>query len=77
VVKQAPPDGHTLFQAQCGDPRGQRIALRDAAYDPIKDFRPITLMLETDFPQLLAVPLDMPAKSVLRPGRARQILDRS
>jgi tripartite-type tricarboxylate transporter receptor subunit TctC len=31
-------------------------------YDPIKDFRPITLMWS--FPQLLAVPLDSPAHSV-------------
>ena len=32
------------------------------SYDPIKDFRPITLMWS--FPQLLAVPLDSPARSV-------------
>src|SRR6516162_7639250 len=48
VVKQAPPDGHTLLQANAGT-------------DPIKDFRPVTLMWS--FPQLLAVPFDSPVKS--------------
>ena len=57
VVKQASPDGHTLLQANAGP-----HATNALPYDPIKDFRPITLMWS--FPQLLAVPLDSPAKSV-------------
>jgi len=59
AVKQAPPDGHMLFQANAGT-HAANVSL---AYDPIKDFRPITLMWS--FPQLLTVPLDSPARSVV------------
>src|ERR1700745_2239642 len=57
VVKQASLDGHTLLQPNAGT-----HATNALPYDPIKDFRPITLMWS--FPQLLAVPHDSPAKSV-------------
>src|SRR6266568_3498126 len=62
VVKQAPPDGHTLFQANAATHAANASLYATLPYDPIKDFRPITLMWS--FPQLLAVPLDSPAKSV-------------
>jgi tripartite-type tricarboxylate transporter receptor subunit TctC len=62
VVKQALPDGHTLFQANAGTHAANQALYATLPYDPIKDFRPITLMWS--FPQLLAVPLDSPAKSV-------------
>jgi tripartite-type tricarboxylate transporter receptor subunit TctC len=62
VVKQALPDGHTLFQANAGTHAANQSLYPTLPYDPIKDFRPITLMWS--FPQLLAVPLDSPAKSV-------------
>jgi len=62
AVKQAPPDGHTLMQANSGS-HAANVSLYPAlSYDPVKDFRPITLMWS--FPQLLAVPSDSPAKSV-------------
>jgi tripartite-type tricarboxylate transporter receptor subunit TctC len=62
VVKQAAPDGHTLFQANAGTHAVNQWLYATLPYDPVKDFRPITLMW--GFPQLLAVPLDSPAKSV-------------
>lgn len=62
VVKQAPPDGHTLLQANAGTHATNASLYATLPYDPIKDFRPITLMWS--FPQLLAVPHDSPAKSV-------------
>jgi tripartite-type tricarboxylate transporter receptor subunit TctC len=62
AVKQAPPDGHTLMQANAGSHAANVALYSTLSYDPIKDFRPITLMWS--FPQLLAVPVDSPAKSV-------------
>jgi tripartite-type tricarboxylate transporter receptor subunit TctC len=62
AVKQAPPDGHTLLQANSGSHAANVSLYATLPYDPIKDFRPITLMWS--FPTLLAVPRDSPAKSV-------------
>src|SRR5215510_2417901 len=62
VVKQAPPDGHTLFQANAATHAANASLYATLPYDPSNDFRPITLMWS--FPQLLAVPPDSPAKSV-------------
>ncbi len=62
AVKTAPPDGHTLFQANAGSHATNQWLYATLPYDPIKDFRPITLMWS--FPQLLAVPFDSPAKTV-------------
>src|SRR5215469_9517412 len=62
VVKQAAPDGHTLLQANAGTHATNASLYATLPYDPIKDFRPITLMWS--FPQLLAVPPDSPVKSV-------------
>jgi tripartite-type tricarboxylate transporter receptor subunit TctC len=62
AVKQAPPDGHTLFQANAATHAANASLYPTLPYDPIRDFRPITLMWR--FPQLLAVPLDSPARSV-------------
>ncbi len=62
TVKQAPPDGHTLLQANAATHGANVWLYSTLPYDPIKDFRPITLMWS--FPQLLAVPLDSPAHSV-------------
>ena len=62
AAKQALPDGHTLFQANAGTHAANQWLYPALPYDPIKDFRPITL--QWSFPQLLAVPVDSPAKSV-------------
>ena len=62
AVKQAPPDGHTLMQANAGSHAANVALYSTLPYDPVKDFRAITLMWR--FPQLLTVPIDSPAKSV-------------
>lgn len=62
TVKQASPDGHTLFQANAATHAANVSLYATLSYDPVKDFRPITLMWS--FPQLLAVPLDSPARTV-------------
>ena len=62
VVKQAPPDGHTLFQANSGTHAANVSLYATLTYDPVRDFQPITLMWR--FPQLLTVPVDSPARSV-------------
>jgi tripartite-type tricarboxylate transporter receptor subunit TctC len=62
VVKQAAPDGHTLFQANAGT-HAANVSLYDSLpYDPVKDFEPVTL--QWSFPNILVVPVDSPAKSV-------------
>jgi tripartite-type tricarboxylate transporter receptor subunit TctC len=63
AVKQAAPDGYTLFQANSGSHAANVTLFAPLPYDPLKDFQPITLMWS--FPQLLAVPRESPAKSVL------------
>src|SRR5262245_11215398 len=62
VAKQALPDGHTLFQANAITHAANASLYATLSYDPIRDFRPITLMWS--FPQLLAIPADSPAQSV-------------
>jgi len=62
AVKQALPDGHTLLQANAGTHAANVALYPSLAYDPVKDFRPITLMWS--FPQVLAVPTDSPAKTL-------------
>src|SRR5262249_32137668 len=70
VVKQASPDGHTLLQANAGTHATNASLYAPLPYDPIKDFRPITLMWS--FPQFLAVPHDSPGRRVpARAARAR------
>src|SRR5215468_9023328 len=44
VAKQASPDGHTLLQANAGTHATNASLYATLPYDPIKDFRPITLM---------------------------------
>jgi tripartite-type tricarboxylate transporter receptor subunit TctC len=62
AVKQAPPDGHTLFQANVGSHATNVALYPTLAYDPARDFKPITLMWT--FPSLLWVPADSPVKSM-------------
>lgn len=63
AVKQAAPDGYTLFQANSGTHAANLSLYGTLPYDPVNDFQPITLMWS--FPQLLAVPSTSPAKSVM------------
>lgn len=62
AVKQALPDGHTLLQANAGTHAANVALYSTLPYDPVKDFRPITLMWS--FPQLLTVPTGSPVQSV-------------
>ena len=62
AVKQALPDGNTLLQANAGTHAANVALYPSLAYDPVKDFKPITLMWS--FPQVLAVPVDSPVKSI-------------
>jgi len=62
AVKNAPPDGHTLFQANSGSHAANVALYASLPYDPIKDFRPVSLLW--GFAQVLAVPADIPARSV-------------
>ena len=61
-VKQAAPNGHTLLQANAGSHAILTALQSDLGYDPVKDFTPITLLW--NFPHMLVVPADSPAKSV-------------
>jgi tripartite-type tricarboxylate transporter receptor subunit TctC len=62
AVKQAAPDGYTLFQGNSGTHAANATLFAPLPYDPVRDFQPITRMWS--FPQLLVVPRDGPAKSI-------------
>jgi len=62
AVKQALPDGYTLFQANSGTHAANVTLYPNMPYNAVKDFTPITLMWS--FPQLLVVPADSPVKTV-------------
>jgi tripartite-type tricarboxylate transporter receptor subunit TctC len=62
AVKQAAPDGHTLFVGHAAT-HAINVTLYDKLpYDPVKDFRPITTFMS--FPSLVVVPADSPAKTM-------------
>ncbi|MFM9970052.1 MAG: Bug family tripartite tricarboxylate transporter substrate binding protein [Burkholderiales bacterium] len=62
AVKAAPPDGYTLFQGDIGALAMNPALQANLPYDSIKDFTPITNKFS--FPSVLAVPANLPAKSV-------------
>lgn len=61
VVKRAAPDGYTLYMGHAGSHAVNSAIYSKLPYDPVKDFRPITLMVQTG--HLLVVHNDNPAKS--------------
>ena len=62
AVKQAAPDGQTLFVADTGH-WAINVALRpDLPYDPLKDFTPVSQAVST--PLFLAVNSSLPVKNV-------------
>lgn len=61
-VKQAAPDGHTLLFGHAGTHAINPAMMTNLAYDPIRDFRPITNLMS--FASVLVVPKDSPANSV-------------
>ncbi len=61
AVKQAAPNGHTLFLAHQGT-HSIMHHLQQIEYDPIKDFQPITLLYY--WPAFLTVPASLPVTTV-------------
>jgi tripartite-type tricarboxylate transporter receptor subunit TctC len=62
ALKQAAPDGYTLFLANNGLFAIMPAMGADVRFDPVKDFTPITPIVS--FPSVLMVPAGSPAKSV-------------
>jgi tripartite-type tricarboxylate transporter receptor subunit TctC len=62
AVMEAPPDGYTLLQADIGTFAVNPSLQSNLAYDPLADFKPITLMWS--FPSLVIVPTTSPANSI-------------
>ena len=61
VVKNARPDGYTLFFGNFSSHAINSALYTKLPYDPVKDFEPITMMMKTG--HLLVVPASSPAKS--------------
>ncbi|MCA0304580.1 MAG: tripartite tricarboxylate transporter substrate binding protein [Proteobacteria bacterium] len=62
VVAGAKPDGHTLLCMPASTLTTNPWIMKSLGYDPIKDFTPLSRMLE--FPNVLMVTPGFPAKSV-------------
>lgn len=62
VVKQAAPDGYTLLEANISSHAANASLFSKLPYDPIKDFKPITVLWS--YPSFLVVPGGSPARSV-------------
>lgn len=62
AVKQAPPDGYTLFMGHVGTHAINVALFPDLRFNPSKDFSPITVLYS--FPTILVVPARSPARSV-------------
>ena len=60
IVSKAPPDGYTLCLSAA--PLWITPFLRKTAYDPVKDFAPVTLVVTS--PNILVVHPSLPVKSV-------------
>ena len=61
LAAKAPPDGYTLFLAGVGS-HVVNPNLQKTAYDPVKDFAPITLIASA--PSVLVVNPSVPAKNI-------------
>jgi tripartite-type tricarboxylate transporter receptor subunit TctC len=62
IVKQAPADGYTLLVGDIGTHAINASLYSKLSYDPVKDFSPITEMVE--MPHVLVVPSDSPFKTL-------------
>jgi tripartite-type tricarboxylate transporter receptor subunit TctC len=62
TVKQAAPDGTTLFLCDLGSFGINLSLISDLGYDPLRDFKPISPLWA--FPSVLSVPASLPAASV-------------
>ena len=61
LVAHAEPDGYTLFLPSLGHAIN-RFLFPSLTYDPVADFAPVSLLC--DYPNIMAVPISSPAKSV-------------
>ena len=61
VVRQSPPDGYTILQADAAAFAINVTLIPDLPYDPVNDFTPI--MQTWSFPSVLVVPASLPVKS--------------
>ena len=61
-AKRSAPDGHTLFVGGNTTMAANVFLVKNLAYDPLRDFEPITLI--TGNPLVLVVRSDLPIKSV-------------
>jgi tripartite-type tricarboxylate transporter receptor subunit TctC len=62
VVAKAKPDGHTLLCVPASTLTSNPWLMKNAGYDPLKDFTPLARLIE--FPNVLMVTPDFPAKTV-------------
>src|SRR5262249_16434210 len=62
ALLDAPPDGHTLLVGNSSPLVAVPILRKDAPYDPVRDFAPVSLMGWT--PLLLVVTSNVPAKNL-------------
>ncbi|MBI2315781.1 MAG: tripartite tricarboxylate transporter substrate binding protein [Betaproteobacteria bacterium] len=62
AVKNATPNGYTVYVGHVGSLSLNVHMHQNLGYDPIKDFQPITTIMS--FSQILMVPASSPAKSV-------------
>ena len=62
IAAQAAPDGYTLINAQIGTHASAQFLFRKLAYDPVKDFEPISLLTISGI--ALAVHPSVPAKNL-------------
>ncbi len=49
AVAMAAPDGYTLLQASGSTHGGNSVVYKNLAYDPVKDFAPISMLVRTPF----------------------------
>jgi tripartite-type tricarboxylate transporter receptor subunit TctC len=61
-VIESRPDGYTLMQVDLGTHAINVSLIKDRPFDPLKDFRPITLLW--NYPSVLVVPASLPVHSV-------------
>src|SRR5690606_19415599 len=62
LVAQSAPDGHTLIMATTSTHGISPNIYKNAGYDPVKDFAPVSLVVWA--PNVLVVHPSVPAKSV-------------
>jgi len=62
VVKNARPDGHSLYLANIGSHGVNQSLYAKLSYDPLRDFEPITVLFSSA--TLVVVPAGSPVKSV-------------